>query len=175
MIHKPNDSKPSTFTFYDVEASGMGGYPIEVGWATVTLPIGTIDSGSMLIRPTEEWTARLPWLDEAERIHGISRDLLKAQGRPPAEVTARLNALFPGQTLFCDAPQFDIPWTNILFAAANVRRTFQLASLAEGFRRAALRRPVTEQILQVTSSTVHRAEADARRWALFLKQYLFIT
>ena len=56
----------------DLEASGFGrgSYPIEVGFALENREIY-----SFLIKPEADWTH---WSEEAEEIHGISREQLDA-------------------------------------------------------------------------------------------------
>jgi hypothetical protein len=71
------------YVVIDVEASGFDGFPIKVGWCDQDG-----NSESHLIRPAWNWT---DWDTRAVRQHGISRDLLKAQGEPH-EVVAKLVA-----------------------------------------------------------------------------------
>ena len=85
----------------DLEASGFGrgSYPIEVG---VSLADGTIHSA--LIKPPEHWSH---WSEDAEAIHGITRDYLQEHGKTPRDVAMELNELLSGQVLFSDAWSFD--------------------------------------------------------------------
>jgi hypothetical protein len=62
----------------DIEASGFDGFPIEVGWCDQD---GNCESH--LIRPAWDWTN---WDIRAERIHGITRELLMAQGEAHDDV-----------------------------------------------------------------------------------------
>ena len=124
----PNNNgimKHNTFpAFIDFEASSLdliAGYPIEVG---VCMPDGQLHS--WLIQPHVLW---LDWSTSAERIHGISRDRLKREGRPVAEVANALNKLLTGQ-VFCDAWTFDSFWLHRLYKTAHVRPQFQLESIA---------------------------------------------
>jgi hypothetical protein len=41
--------------FYDIEASSLDGFPIEIGWARADLASGTILSEGHLIRPPPDW------------------------------------------------------------------------------------------------------------------------
>lgn len=69
----------------DVEASGLGplSYPIEIGVAMVPG-----QRYSVLVVPAEDWVW---WDDQAERIHGISRQTLVEHGKNVAFVAAELN------------------------------------------------------------------------------------
>ncbi|HCH20980.1 MAG TPA: hypothetical protein DEX33_06190, partial [Cellvibrionales bacterium] len=85
------------YNFIDVEASGFGAgsYPIEVGLA--------MTSGQMhctLIRPEDDW---LHWNEEAESLHGITRDILLVNGKSPLKVAMLLNEWLDGETVYTDA------------------------------------------------------------------------
>ena len=110
--------------FIDFEASSLdliASYPIEVG---ICMPDGQLHS--WLIQPHVLW---LDWSESAERIHGISRDRLRQEGRPISEVANTLNDLLKGQ-VFCDAWTFDSFWLHRLFKTANIRPKFQLESIS---------------------------------------------
>jgi len=110
--------------FIDFEASSLdliAGYPIEVG---VCMPDGQLHI--WLIQPHVLW---LDWSESAERIHGISRDRLKREGRPVSEVASALNRLLAGQ-VFCDAWAFDSFWLHRLYKTAAIRPQFQLESIS---------------------------------------------
>ena len=51
--------------FYDCEATGPSGYPIEVGWAYID-ELGALISESHLIRPPAEWDIKSVWDEQAE-------------------------------------------------------------------------------------------------------------
>lgn len=107
----------------DVEASGFGGksYPIEVGVA-----LGDGHRYCSLIVPMPEWTC---WDEEAERLHGISRDTLYAYGSSVDKVVADLNELLNGMTLYSDGWVVDQPWLIRLFHAANRPMMFHVSPL----------------------------------------------
>ena len=110
--------------FLDFEASSLdliASYPIEVG---ICMPDGQLHS--WLIQPHVLW---LDWSESAEKIHGISRDTLKQEGRPVSEVAAALNGLLNG-LVFCDAWTFDSFWLHRLFKTAKIRPQFQLESIS---------------------------------------------
>jgi hypothetical protein len=107
----------------DLEASGFGrgSYPIEVGFA-----LEDRVAHSFLIRPAATW---LHWSDEAEQIHGISRDLLVAEGLSVREVALRLNELLHGKTLYSDAWSFDSSWVGRLFDEAELVQRFRIETI----------------------------------------------
>ena len=144
-------------TFMDFEASSLdliASYPIEVGICT---PEG--EQHSWLICPHVLWQ---DWSDSAERIHGISRDMLKTEGVPAQEVARQLNELLPAQ-VFCDAWTFDSFWLHRLFRAANLRPAFQLESISMLLDAQQVRQwsGVRQQVIAELGLPVHRAANDA--------------
>lgn len=110
-------------TIIDLEASGFGSasYPIEVGFV---LPNGRLEC--TLIRPEPSWTH---WDDSASEIHGISRELLLAFGKPVKEVALWLNDQLRGLTVYTDAWGHDYAWLATLYDAADMNPTFTLEHL----------------------------------------------
>lgn len=148
------DSQPA---FIDFEASSLdliASYPIEVG---LCMPDGTLHS--WLIAPHVLWQ---DWSDSAERIHGISRTTLEAEGASVQEVAHRLNALLPEQ-VFCDAWTFDSFWLHRLFRAAKVRPEFQLESISMLLNTQQVRKwsAVRQDVIVELGLPVHRAANDA--------------
>lgn len=111
-------------TIIDLEASGFGSksYPIEVGF---TLPNGR--SECTLIRPAPGW---VHWDESAYAVHGISRELLLAFGKPVDQVALWLNQQLKGTTVYSDAWGHDYAWLAVLFDAANLTPSFKLDHLA---------------------------------------------
>lgn len=107
----------------DLEASGFGrgSYPIEIGYALEDRVVH-----SCLVKPVPEWQH---WSDEAEQIHGISRDLLQREGCSPREVALRLNDALRGKTLYSDAWSFDTSWLGRLFNEAELIQRFRLETI----------------------------------------------
>ena len=107
----------------DIEASGFGvsSYPIEVG---VALRDGS--TFCSLITPAADWTH---WDSTAEAVHRVSRDILRSYGKPLREVTAQLNALLDGCTLYTDGWVVDRPWLTTLFYAAHTPMMFSVSPL----------------------------------------------
>lgn len=107
----------------DLEASGLASnsYPIEVG-----LALTPGNRFCALIKPVDEWEH---WDQQAESVHGISRDILLKMGRPVTEIAAKLNQLLGSMTVYSDAWSVDNNWVITLFAAARMKKTFNVSAL----------------------------------------------
>ena len=141
----------------DVEASGFGGtsYPIEIG---VALDDDT--SYCSLIQPAPDWDH---WDSDAEKVHGIPRDVLENHGKPTREVAASLNALFDGKTLYSDGWVVDKPWLTTLFHEARMPMTFCVSPLEMILSEDQMARwhDTKEQVLAEATENRHRASFDA--------------
>ena len=115
--------RPACPTIIDIEASGFGSYsyPIEVG---VVKYDG--ERYCALIKPEPTWDH---WCDKAEQVHGISRELLQANGKTAREVCAELNDFLQESMAFSDAWIHDNPWLTRLFFAARMSRSFHLSPI----------------------------------------------
>lgn len=102
--------------FIDFEASSLGdkSYPIEVAWI-----FEDGRSQSHLIKPAQDWT---DWSDEAENIHGISRDLLASDGVSHVDVAQAMVESLVGHALYASAPSWDGKWLSVLLRAAGLPR-----------------------------------------------------
>lgn len=107
----------------DLEASGFGrgSYPIEVG---IALADGSVHA--LLIQPAQSWEH---WDENAQAIHGISREYLLEHGKSPREVAIFLNDLCSGLTLYSDAWSFVSSWLGRLFDEAEIIQRFKLDTL----------------------------------------------
>ena len=107
----------------DLEASGFGrgSYPIEVGFALEDRQVH-----SFLIKPAPGWTH---WSEEAEKIHGISRDQLEEDGLTAREIALKMNELLRGKTLYSDAWSFDSSWIGRLFDEAELVQRFRIETV----------------------------------------------
>lgn len=107
----------------DLEASGFGSgsYPIEIGYALEDREVHCC-----LVKPAPDW---VHWSEDAESIHGISRDLLEAEGLSPREVALTLNEALRGKTLYTDAWSFDSSWLGKLFEEAELVQRFRLETI----------------------------------------------
>ena len=102
--------------FLDFEASSLSddSYPIEVAWAA--------EDGSSeqhLIRPAPAWN---DWDASAQKVHGISRERLLAEGEGHDAVARRtLDALAPHE-VYVTAPSWDGKWMSVLLRSAGLPR-----------------------------------------------------
>lgn len=146
------------YHFIDVEASGLGAgsYPIEVG---VALANETVHCS--LVRPEADWTH---WDEQAEALHGISRESLLLNGRSALKVAMMLNEWLGESTVYTDAWGNDSCWLSMLFDTAGIAQRFHLDSIA------ALLTQSEQRIWHETKQIVidrlriqrHRASNDAR-------------
>lgn len=157
------------FAFLDFEASGLQGFPIEVGWAIVKRATGQlISSEAHLIRPMEEWLDPALWSVEAERIHGITLRNLIDMGRPADNVAARvLEALDQPDLLIVADSIFDGRWLQDLLAAANRADPIKVADVAKAFEGPEIDEVRFHAAMRTRQQQrrPHRAEADALEWA----------
>jgi hypothetical protein len=148
----------SAVSIIDIEASGFGrhSYPIEIGYV---LPDGR--AWCTLVRPAADWTH---WDAAAQRVHGITLEMLRQHGRPVQEVAALLNADLAGRTVYCDGWAHDYTWLNILFEEAGVQPAFKLESIVRLLDDGALGRlpDAHNAARRSLGGTRHRASADAK-------------
>jgi DNA polymerase III epsilon subunit-like protein len=167
----------SNIVFLDFEASSLGrqGYPIEVAWV-----FASGEEESHLIRPTASW---IDWDAKAGRIHGISREQLRSEGKPLEDVAQRMVSVLTGRTLYATAPSWDGKWLSKLLRAASLpRHALRLEDTEMAHRRimrevlrdaqvpADLHRALMQDILAQAQRSndelgpvAHRALADAQR------------
>ena len=142
----------------DIEASGFGrhSYPIEIGYV---LPDGR--AWCTLVRPAPGWTH---WDPGAQRVHGITPEMLRLHGRPLQDVAAMLNADLAGRTVYCDGWAHDYTWLNALFEEAGVTPAFRLESVVRLLDESALGRLGQAQHAARRSlgGARHRASVDAK-------------
>ena len=142
----------------DIEASGFGrgSYPIEIG-------VAFADGSTFctLIRPAPEWSH---WDHEAERVHGISPEILARHGRPLEAVAEEVNSRLIGQTVYSDGWANDYAWLNRLFDSAQMFPRFSLQSLRSLLSEdeAAVWHATKAEVQAGLEARRHRASADAR-------------
>lgn len=141
-------------------------YPIEVGIARTG---GAAQS--WLIRPHPSWEG-WDWTEEAENLHGLSRDQIAREGAPVQQVVIELRAALSGACVIADGP-IDGYWLRVLEEAANVgpiAEVIELRTLLDGkeIRSAA----VFDAIERVDALPLkrHRAGDDARWLATLLTE-----
>jgi hypothetical protein len=161
--------------FYDCEASGLEGFPIEIGWAFLDTATATVQSESHLVLPSPQWDVQSLWNADAEALHGVSLEYLKQNGQTAYSVARRMNQVLADRELFSDSPM-DEGWLKQLFEAAGLEPAFTIRrTLAHVIAEQAARsrfmpseayQAAQERAAQISPRT-HRAEADARHLATF--------
>lgn len=143
-------------------------FPIEVavadleGW-----------SRAWLIRPDPAWRD-WTWTEEAERLHGISRETLARRGLPAAQVADELATFVGARRVLADS-RLDPVWYETLCAAAGTPPAFaigQIGTLAEELAASSdtIARAVHDATRRVPAR--HRAEVDALWLATLARELL---
>lgn len=160
-------------SFLDFEASSLShrSYPIEVAFS---LDNGWVESHLIKPQPLAGWD---DWSDEAETVHGISRDLLAFGGHSPRWVAERLNHALEGRVVYCDGGEYDFFWLSRLYQAAGLKPSFTLAECADLFEHY-LAPGILDALVRRTRSAMcrrHRAALDVgylqSLWQLVLEEY----
>ncbi|EJL33190.1 hypothetical protein [Novosphingobium sp. AP12] len=143
-------------------------YPIEVA-------VARIDGSSRawLIRPVEAWRY-WDWSDEAEALHGISQDMLEAEGLPPAQVLAEMIEFVRDCSVYADA-DLDEYWLEVLCQGVGVKLPFPVHYLGEFFVEHGFTRPQVVAALEEAKRRLpkeHLAREDAKRLALVVRLLL---
>ena len=101
----------------DFEASGLGhnSYTIQVAVCNQS------ESYSAYIRPEDNWTH---WSVDSQEIHNIPRTLLLDVGLPARQVAKELNDFVCKEIAYCDGGIYDIGWTNTLYEAAKIDKSW---------------------------------------------------
>nr|WP_297530675.1 hypothetical protein [uncultured Roseateles sp.] len=145
-------------TILDLEASGFGrgSYPIEIGF---------VEAGGLpfcsLIQPAPEWEH---WDQQAEALHGITRELLLRHGRPREWVVDELNKRLAGQTVYSDSWGHDYPWMSKLFDSVGRLPLFRIEDLRRLLSEDEAQRwnAVQQEVRAEAQLRRHRASADAK-------------
>ena len=158
MSIKPSSMPSTRLAFIDLEASGLGSksWPVEVGWVFTDDKVH-----SMLICPHTSWPDDA-WDDEAEALHGLSREYLHKEGMDAKKVCNALNTALMDCAVFSDAPDWDGFWLYRLFDAANVKQAFSLLNFADLVRHLIEGRE--QEVLREANNIAprrHRAADDA--------------
>lgn len=142
----------------DIEASGFGSssYPIEIGYITETG-----ERFCCLIKPHQDW---VHWDEDAEGVHGISRQALLENGNDIRWVTTELNQRLANKTLYSDGWVVDSTWLNELYYRAGVSPTFRLSAIDMVLSELQMERwhLVKERLHAENVETRHRASSDAK-------------
>ena len=105
--------KPSRRAIINIDSSGLGSdsWPVSVAWRV----LDSGREGHILIKPAPTWHG---WDEEAEEIHGISRERLDREGLSPAEAAHEIAIALGGLEVHSDAPALDQIWLDKIFADA---------------------------------------------------------
>lgn len=145
-------------TILDLEASGFGrgSYPIEIGFVQ-----GQGVPFCSLIQPAPDWDH---WDEQAQALHGISRELLQRHGRPREWVAQELNSRLCGQTVYSDSWAYDYSWLARLYDSVGMQPRFKLDDLRRLLSEDEALRfgDVKQQIRSEVQLKRHRASADAK-------------
>ncbi len=157
---------PSLPAIIDLEASGFGkgSYPIEVGFV---LPQGAMYC--TLIVPAPNWRH---WDPQAENVHHITRDILKAHGKAALTVAQTLNQQLRGLTIYSDGWAHDFSWLGLLFDEAEMTPSFKLDNLRTLLSEveADAWHTCKQAVLDELNVPRHRASTDARVLQLTFKR-----
>lgn len=118
--------------FLDFEASSLSkhSYPIEIAWV-----FEDGRSRSFLIRPHPGWT---DWSDDAEKIHGITRERLQQEGSNVELVAREAVSELSGNDLYATSPSWDGKWLSALLRGGGMpRHTLRLRKSDDLFVEAA--------------------------------------
>ena len=141
----------------DIEASGFGAhsYPVEIG-------VTREDGGKFcqLVKPYPDWTH---WEQEAESLHGLSREHLLAHGNDGTAVCLALNDFLKGTTVYSDGWVVDHPWLIKLFSTAGVPMQFEVRALEYVLSEYQMDhwQYVKQRVTQSLTIARHRASVDA--------------
>jgi len=140
-------------------------FPIEVALARVG---GA--SRSWLIRPATRWRY-WDWSEQAEGLHGISRQMLEEKGYPAGQVLAELAQEAAGCTVYADS-DLDVYWLETLAEACDMPPPFPILYIGEFFQQTHVSGPQIEQaedLARLRMPRLHIARNDARRLAITLE------
>lgn len=156
----------------DFEASCLPEYgqsfPIEVAVARTDG-----DSRAWLIRPADAWKY-WDWSEEAEKLHGISRDMLEQEGLPLEQVVAEMSEFVHDCNVYADA-DLDQYWLEVLCHAAGSEVPFPVHYLGEFIKKRGYTRAQVVSALDEAKDRLpkeHLAREDAKRLAMVVKLLL---
>ncbi len=139
-------------------------YPIEVGISDAS---GL--ARSWLIGPVEAWRG-WTWTEEAEQLHGISREDLERHGQPAGEVLQALCDMVGPRDLVSDS-WLDAGWLATLAEGAGMMPCFavrHVATIVDAFTPEPAQVRQAQALMATLGTPRHRAAPDARRLALWL-------
>lgn len=149
--------------FLDFEASGIHGYPIQVGFCAVGAN-RQARAAAKLIR-NDEWLddfARWDW--QAEQVHKISRANLMQLGESPAATMQWLNGELAGMVACADS-YLDQLWMRELADAAGIEPLFRVVEIQQAWQGPEIATLVDEAAADAVRPCTHRADDDAAHHA----------
>jgi hypothetical protein len=168
-----DDTSANAPVFFDCEASGLDGVPIEIGWACGDRGGDVIHGEAHLIRPPANWQIEEKWDVQAAELHGITLDDLRRKGKTPQDITTRMNEVLNGRDLYADSA-WDENWVRMLFGESNLEPSFTVwqTDAVTHIEKLAYSKGITTREYQAArakanrlSPRQHRAFADARNLA----------
>ncbi|QVM85179.1 3'-5' exonuclease [Novosphingobium decolorationis] len=148
----------------DFEASclDVGSYPIEVGLCRWDGPESRAREWSALIRPEPQWAAQGIWTQEAQGVHGISREQLEG-ALPSAAIIDQINSFAGSRTAFCDGGRYDQKWLAMLRRAADLPLHLRFGDVTMLQNRLDDAGRLRMKQFLVVQTAPHRAGPDASR------------
>lgn len=159
----------------DIEASSLdaGSFPIEIAWVDATGRGVTY-----LISPRFNWNG---WSPVSERLHGISRRMLDAEGIPAITVAQMAHTALHDRIIYSDNPAFDAYWLGMLleligqspldvkdFDKLRTQELDRLAGMSADVEEGRQYMAAVDALEAIRRPTQHRALPDAdslrRRW-----------
>jgi len=106
----------------DVESTGLnkGSMPIQLAWTDCDG-----EYISVFIKYEDSLIERI-WEEEAEEVHGISKEFLNKYGVSPIKACEVINESVSGEELYSDAIEMDSKWVLGLFELSNCDMQFTL-------------------------------------------------
>ncbi len=142
----------------DIEASGFGkgSYPIEVGFVKASG-----ETWCRLIKPEQNW---LHWDEGAEKLHHITRTILRQHGKPAAAIAQELNDQLQNQTVYSDSWAHDYAWIYRLFEIAETSPHFKFEDLRSVLspQQEAIWHATKDRVIEEINADRHRASTDAK-------------
>lgn len=145
-------------------------YPIEVG-----ISADGQTAQSWLIRPAPSWSG-WDWTEEAESLHGLSRDQIDRDGLPAREVAKALADAVADAGVVADSALDDL-WFRTLCEAAGVPAFTRVRTVAELFdAHGFASETIFDALHRVDAIGLHRHRAgDDARWLAALLAELDLT
>ena len=143
----------------DIEASGLAidSYPIEIA-LSINAKIH-----SWLIKPDHRWQY---WDNTAERLHGITRDTLLANGIEPNLVVDAIDRVMATSNglLYSDAAAWDADWMATLYHAVGTIPNFHILPVDDllSDNQQTLFWKKRNEVADSGQYRLHRAEQDVR-------------